>query len=318
MFNFPHNKICISTFVCMNTFFICIGQDAHYSNQHENLFNLNPSCITQIKKSALNLNYRNQWPGSSNFVTYSAALFNTFSNLKSTVGLQIIRDDQGDGIINLTGVTLLYGYQTKVSNSMSLSAGMGGAYNIYSVDLNRLTFENNLSPVTNLNSKIDFFDFLAGLELGFFNASWLGLSVSHITLPQISSEFNLFRKYTFSYRGNYSLFNNYTSKKASIEPILVTSIQRNNNEILYGGRFNYLGYLGGLYMRNDINFKFDSFIILLGISLKKISFIYTYDINLSGVQSRFKKLASHEVTFFYNLEYNSRTNKKGAIKCPKF
>jgi len=28
-------------------------------------------------------------------------------------------------------------------------------------------------------------------------------------------------------------------------------------------------------------------------------------------------LASHEVTFFYNLEYNIRRNKKGAIKCPK-
>jgi type IX secretion system PorP/SprF family membrane protein len=318
MFIIHYIKIYILIFICINSVLLCSGQDVHYSNLHENLFNLNPSCITQIKKSALNLNYRNQWPGSSNFVTYSATIFNTFKNLKSTVGLQIIRDNQGNGIINLTGATLLYGYQTKVSNSVSLSAGMGGTYNIYSIDLNRLTFENNILPVNTINTQTDFFDFLAGIELGFYNSSWTGFSVSHITTPQISSEFNLFRKYTFSYRGNYNLSNKYNPNNVTIEPVLVTSIQHSDNEVLYGSRINYSGFLGGLYLRNDINFKFDSFIILLGISLKKISIIYTYDINLSGTQSRFSKLASHEVTFFYNFEYNNRTNKKGAIKCPKF
>jgi type IX secretion system PorP/SprF family membrane protein len=318
MFIINYIKAYFLIFVCIKSFLICSGQDMHYSNLHENLFNLNPACITQIKKTAFNLNYRNQWPGSSNFTTYSGAFFNTFSSLKSTIGLQIMRDEQGNDIINTTGVSLLYAYQTKVSKSVSISAGLGGTYSIYSIDLDHLTFENNLSPLTAFNSKIYFFDFLAGIELGIFDANWFGLSISHLTSPPISSEFNLFRKYTFSYRGNYNLFNKYSPKKGVIEPVLITSLQHNSSEVLYGTRINYSGYLGGLYIRNDINMKFDSFIILLGISFKKIIFIYTYDINLSGRQSRFNKLASHEVTFFYNLEYNNRTNKKGAIKCPKF
>jgi type IX secretion system PorP/SprF family membrane protein len=229
-----------------------------------------------------------------------------------------LRDEQGNSIINTTGVSLLYAYRTNLSKLISISAGLGGAYNIYSIDLNRLTFENNISPVTNVNSKIKYFDFLTGIELSILDANWFGLSISHITTPPISSEFNLFRKYTFSYRGSYSLFNNYTPKKASVEPLLITSFQHNNNEFLYGGRINYLGYLGGLYLRNDLKIKFDSFVILLGISFKKATIIYTYDLNLSGTQSRFSKLASHEVTFFYNLVYNNQTRKKGAIKCPKF
>jgi type IX secretion system PorP/SprF family membrane protein len=318
MFTCSHIKIYILFFICTDIFHIANGQDVHYSNPNENLFNLNPSCITQIEKSALNLNYRNQWPGGSNFLTYSAAFFSTFSNLKSTVGMQIMRDDMGNGIISLTKASLLYGYETKVSKSMNLSAGLGGSYNIYSIDINRLTFENNITPVSLTNDKVNYFDFLAGMELGILNESWFGLSISHLTSPQISSEFNIFRKYTFSYRGSYNLFNNYSSKKAFIEPVFLSSFQHNNNEVLYGGRINYTGFLGGVYLRNDFNFKFDSFIILLGISLKKITIIYTYDINLSGSHSSFSKLASHEVTFFYNLEYNSRSNKKGAIKCPKF
>ena len=53
--------------------------------------------------------------------------------------------------------------------------------------------------------------------------------------------------------------------------------------------------------------------ITLGIS----GAFYTYDINLSGADSRFTNLAAHEVTFLYNMEYNRKSKKKGAIKCPK-
>jgi hypothetical protein len=65
----------------------------------------------------------------------------------------------------------------------------------------------------------------------------------------------------------------------------------------------------------------DALIVLLGTSFKNWSFFYTYDINLSGADSRFSKLAAHEVTFLYQLEYkrnsNKKSSKKRAIKCPK-
>jgi type IX secretion system PorP/SprF family membrane protein len=301
---------------CFTTI-IGISQGLHYSNNHENLFNLNPAVITQNKGAAFYLNYRNQWPGSSDFVNYSGAFINTFKNLKSTVGLQIIRDNQGKGIICNTGFALNYGYRTKLSDKILFSSGLSGSYNIYSVNTDKLSFENNQIPATLENSKKKYFDFAAGVEFGLFDKNHIGVAVSHITSPQVNTENSISKKLTLSYNGHYNLINHYSFRKIFFEPLILTSVQSNLSEIIYGGRIEIEGIQGGLYLRNNYNLDFDSFIILLGINFGKITVNYSYDINLSGAQSRFNKLASHEVTFFYNLEYNIRRNKKGAIKCPK-
>lgn len=293
------------------------NQDIHFSNNHENFFNLNPAGITNIKNAALVLNYRNQWPGSADFVNYSAAFFNTFKTLKSTTGLQIIRDDQGKGIITNTGFSLFYGYRTKIINDIIFSAGLNGSYNILSINTNQLQFEDNQVPVSIENQKKQYIDFSAGFELNFYKTNRIGAAISHITSPQISSENNLTKKITFNYHGSFNLMNPYSFRKINLEPLIISSFQPSSGELIYGSRINVDGIFGGLYLRNDYNFKFDALIILLGINFGNITLNYSYDINLSGTQSRFYKLASHEVTFFYNLEYNIRRNKKGAIKCPK-
>jgi type IX secretion system PorP/SprF family membrane protein len=291
-------------------------QDFHYSDLHENLFQLNPSSITVVKNAQMQLTYRNQWPGSVDFVTYSGSFFINFENLKSTTGIDIFRDDQGKGIISTTGVNLLYGYSTQLFNKLSFAAGISGGYTIYAVDFSKLTFENNQTPL--INSRENYADFTAGVEFGISKETMLGFSTAHLTAPEISPGNRLFRKYCLSYRGNYPLSNPYMHQQFTLEPIVITTIQNNYNEILYGARLNYSGFLGGLYLRQDYKFHFDATIILLGISFGNNTFIYTYDINLSAAESNFDKMASHEVTFLHKFEYTKSRNKKGAIKCPKF
>lgn len=317
MFEKLLDKKIIPAIALVFTIVVCQGQDIHYSNNYENFYNLNPSSITNIKNSAFIGNYRNQWPGSADFVNYSAAFFITFKDFKSTLGTQLIRDNQGNGIITNTGIALFYAYRTKISNNIIISAGLGGIYNMYALNTGSLTFEDNQSTINFNNQKKKYFDFLSGIELEFNKSNILGASVSHITSPQINTETSLPVKLTFNYQGKYSLMNPYSFRKIFLEPIIVSSIQSNANEIFYGSKINIQGIAGGLFLRNDNNFNFDSFIILLGISFGNVTVNYTYDINLSGSQSRFNKLASHEVTFFYNLEYNIGRNKKKAIKCPK-
>jgi type IX secretion system PorP/SprF family membrane protein len=293
------------------------GQDIHYSNNYENFYNLNPANITLIKNAAIGLNYRNQWPGSSDFVNYSAAVFKTFKDLKSTIGLQALRDDQGKGIITNTGFSLFYGYRTKISEEIVLAAGISGAYYIYKLNMDQLVFENNQLPVSFDNLNKHYIDFGAGLEFEIYKMNTIGFSVSHLSSPQINSINNLPYKLTLNYHGVYDLMNPYSFHKIYLEPLIVSSFQSNANELIYGSKISIQGIEGGLFLRNDENFNFDAIIILLGINFGNITLNYSYDINLSGSRSRFNKLASHEVTFFYNLEYNNRRNKKGAIKCPK-
>jgi len=291
-------------------------QDVHYSNLHENLYQLNPSAITNIKNSLLQLTYRNQWPGSADFVTYSAAFLFSYEELKSTAGIQLYRDDQGKGIISTTGVNFLYGYHTQLFNSLSLAAGISGSYNIYAVDYSKLQFENNTTPT--ITTGKNYADFSSGLEFGILKQTFLGFSVSNLLAPEISPGNRIFRKYCLSYHGTYSLSNQYSHEQFKLEPIIITTLQNSFNEILYGARFNYLNFQGGIYMRQDNKFNFDATIILLGISFGNNNFIYTYDINLSAAESNFNKMASHEVTFLHKFEYTKSRKNKGAIKCPKF
>lgn len=313
-----NTKIILSSFVVIimaNLTLFC--QDFHNSNLHENLYKLNPARITETEKLTGIFTYRNQWPGTTDFVTFDGGLFYSSDRLKSTVGFHIINDNQGKGIINMTTISLLYGYKTQIGRQFDFAAGLNGNYNLYRANFANLRYENMASPVIPANEDTQFFDFSAGLEFGYNNHSWLGASVSHITNIASSSHLHLNRKFTISYRGRYDLSSSFNQQEVYVEPILVTSIQNNYNEILYGGRIKYEIVYGGIYVRQNIQFQMDALIILLGTSYKNWSLFYTYDINLSGADSRFTKLAAHEVTFLYNMEYKRKSNRKGAIKCPK-
>lgn len=295
----------------------CYGQDTHYSNLNENLNLINPSAITSIDMPLLQLTYRNQWPGSASFVTYSGAFYYNLPTLKSAAGIQFIRDDQGKGIMSTTGIDLVYGYRTNIfSNNISLAAGLSGGYNFFAVNLSKLHFENNQIPA--VNDRSEYADFSAGFELGIMNQTFFGSSITHLTAPTISSGNKIFRKYCVSLRGNYDLSKPYQHQKLSLEPLLITTLQENFVEILYGGRVNYSTVYGGAYLRQNNKFNIDAIIFLLGISFGNNELFYSYDLNLSGADASFNKLASHEVTFLHKFEYTKNRNKKGAIKCPKF
>jgi type IX secretion system PorP/SprF family membrane protein len=296
-------------------------QELHYSNLHENLFKLNPSRITHSEDLTFHLTYRNQWPGTSDFITYDGDIFYSSDRLKSTGGIHVSNDNQGGGIINLTTFSLLYGYKTKIGRYIDFSAGLGGSYNIYSVNISSLQFENMGSGSVPSDEDNDFFDFSAGIEFGFNDHSWFGASVSHITNIAAAKHLNAGRKFNFSYTGRYHMNASYAEKNIFAEPLMAVSVQNNFSELVYGGRIFYKIIYGGVYLRQDIRFQMDALIVLLGTSFKNWSFFYTYDINLSGADSRFSKLAAHEVTFLYQLEYkrnsNKKSSKKRAIKCPK-
>lgn len=311
-------KIIVSLLVVFNIPILTIYcQDFHFSNLHENLFKLNPAMITHTKKLTINLSYRNQWPGTSDFINYDGGIFYSSERLKSTGGLHILNDNQGKGIINTTTIALFYAYKTKVGRQFDFAAGLNGSYNIYNANFSELEYENMGSPNIPVNENLKFFDFSAGVEFGINEQTWLGISVSHITNIAASSHLSLNRKFNFSYSGRYNLNSSYGQQEIYIEPLVVASIQNKFTELLYGGRIKYEIIYGGIYLRQNFKFQMDALIILLGTSFKNWSFFYTYDINLSGVNSRFTKLAAHEVTFLYDLEYKEKRNKKRAIKCPK-
>jgi type IX secretion system PorP/SprF family membrane protein len=291
------------------------SQSIHFSDIHESLFKSNPSVITSIEKLAFQLTYRNQWPGNSDFITYDGAFFFTSEPLKSSLGLYLYRDTQGGGIINLTGVSILYGYRTRVSRDWYLSAGLSASYSQYQTHFGNLQFENGIPGVL-LDESYFYFDFSTGMELQYRDQSWFGLSVINMGALLPSQEYNQKLGLSLSYHSRYALTGRQRDE-INIEPLFCTTINRDYNELLYGSRIYYKSLYAGVYVRQNLRFQYDAAIILLGTRFGNITFIYTYDINLSGLNSNFTNLAAHEVTFLYDMEYNRKSKKRGAIKCPK-
>lgn len=289
----------------------------HFSDIHENQFKYNPSVITHIENMAFQLTYRNQWPGNSDFVTYDGAFIVSSEQIKSSFGIYLLRDTQGGGIINNTGVSLIYGYNTRIAHDLSFSAGLEATCSIYSTHFSGLTFENNLIPQLPLDQSIYFFNFASGFEISYRDRQRYGLAVRNLGALQSSQHTTSELTVDASYMGRFTLSGGYNPYDTYLVTLVNVSASRNNNELLYGGRIKYSVVYGGIYARQNIRFEFDALILLLGTQLGNVSIFYTYDLNLSGASARFSNLASHEVTFLYDMQYKRKSKKKGAIKCPK-
>ena len=292
------------------------GQYFHFSNLHENLFKANPSYISNVEKLSLQLLYRNQWPGLSDFVTYDASFIISSERYKSAVGAYIFRDTQGGGIINYTNFSLLYAYKTRINRNIFFSAGINGALQIYKTNFSGLTLENGQNPASE-DKTIYQPEFTVGVNMDIQGKSNFGFSLSQLSSFFSGEQINGGLMYTASYYGRYVIGRGYSRNTIIIEPLVYTSLNRSYSELLYGGRVNISGLIGGLYLRQNLGFQFDALSILLGTQFGNMQLFYAYDLNLSGASARFSNLAAHEVTFLYNLEYKRKTKKRrGAIKCP--
>ena len=298
-------------------FHLLQGQDFHFSNITENLFKHNPAAITRTEKIAFQLTYRNQWPGISSYNTYDGSFVFNSEPLKSTAGIFVLRDIQGDAIINLTRFGIIYAYKTYVARNWFLAAGLDASYNIYSTNFSNLIFENDQYPTIIPDENLNYFDFSAGFELSYQNISRYGISVSRLASFQSTLNNMPGLQVNLSYQGKYLINTSYNKITTKIEPSFYTALQKNSSELLYGSRVDIGGFVGGIYVRQNLKFQFDAVIILLGTRFDNFSIYYCYDINLSGADSRFTKLAAHEVTFLYDMQYKRKRHKKRTIKCPK-
>ena len=193
---------------------------------------------------------------------------------------------------------------------------MNGGLQIYKTNFSGLSLENGQNPASE-DKTIYHPEFSVGFNMDFQGKSSFGFSISQLSSFYTAEQINDGLRYTVSYYGRYIANRGYTRNTTIFEPLVYASLSRSINELLYGGRVNFSGLIGGLYMRQNLGFQFDALIILLGTQFGNMQLFYTYDINLSGASARFSNLASHEVTFLYNLEYKRKTKKRrGAIKCP--
>jgi type IX secretion system PorP/SprF family membrane protein len=307
------------------------AQDAHFSQFYANPLYLNPAFTGSDKCPRVNLSYRNQWPAlGQTYVTYSLSYDQHVNALKGGAGLLLMNDVQGDGTITATTIAGMYSYTLPVTRNLAIAGGFQAAYIMKTIEWDFI-FPDMIHPLygpiysTNEDPSIvddtkNYFDFSAGL-VGFSEKTFFGLAVHHLTEPAESflrgSDAVLPRKFTVHFGTDIPITAmNFKRGELSLAPQLLFHQQGDFQQFNWGVYVNRTSIVAGFWLRQNFNFHYDSFIMLVGFRQDQIKVGYSYDLTVSKLKN--STLGAHEVTFGFTFNCKPPKSKYRTISCPSF
>ena len=336
-------KIFSTLTVCVAMVSVTNAQDPNFSQFFASPLTLNPA-MTGLFDGTFRVagNYRNQWPTINNaFVTKTASI--DFGVLKNRlpdidqmgVGILGYTDRAGDGVLvtNGAGLSLAYHKGLDENGYHSISAGFQGAYLNKRLDLTKVYFEDELTPLgfvprttgeifLNNQVNVSYADINAGLlysgTTNGYNNFYIGASMYHINRPKESfqgGEFILSPRTTLQAGGKIPV-GSYNFLHVSANH----SIQAKATNTIIGGAFSYSVnrdeenpvnvYLGAWYRFNDAAIPY------IGIEFSGLQIGATYDANTSSLKPASNTRGGMEISLIYIKKPVDRNLRK--LNCPRF
>lgn len=309
---------------------LVVAQDAHFSQFYANPIYLNPAFAGLDRCPTVHSNYRNQYPEYGVYQTYSASYDQYVDKLNGGVAIMALKDDAGNGALNLTEVSAVYSYHLEVTRKFNLLSGFQATFRQRSLDWGSFTFPdqidpfygfvlptNEVAPGNNYNNHLD----LSFGMLGFTEKWYLGVVGHHLTEPNEAflSQSRLPLKLTVHGGANIPLGRKrlHNSLQSYLVPNIVYQIQGTASQLTAGVSFARGPVAGGLSLRQG-SFNPDAVIFTLGLTPPDLpwTFGYSYDYTISNLTNAFG--GAHEVSLGYKFPCRVRQSKMKALKCPKF
>lgn len=306
------------------------AQDAHFSQYYANPIYLNPAFAGVERCPTVHSNYRNQYPEYGVYQTYSASYDQYVDKLNGGVAIMALKDDAGNGALNLTEVSAVYSYHLEVTRDFTLLSGFQATFRQRSLDWGSFTFPDmidpfygfvlptgELPPGNNYNNNLD----LSFGLLGFTERWYLGVVGHHLTEPDEAflSQSRLPLKLTVHGGANIPLGRKrlHNSLQSYIVPNVVYQLQGPGSQLTAGVSFARGPLAGGLALRQG-SFNPDAVIFTLGLTPPELpwTFGYSYDYTISNLTNAFG--GAHEVSLAYKFPCRVKKSKIKALKCPKF
>ncbi len=327
---------------------ICVSnaQDPNFSQFFASPLTLNPALTGKFDGSfRVAGNYRNQWPTILKaFETKTASV--DFGVLKNRlpeidqmgVGILGFSDRAGDGVLvtNGAGISLAYHKGLDENGYHSISAGFQGAYLNKRLDVTKVVFEDELTPLgfvpgttgeifLNNQINVSYVDINAGIlysgTTNGYNNFYVGASMYHINRPKESfqgGDFILSPRTTLQAGGKIPV-GSYNAVHFSAN----FSMQAKAQNMMAGGAFAYNVnrdeddpvnvYLGAWSRFSGFN---DAIIPYFGLEFKSIQLGYTYDINVSSLKTASNTRGGNEISLIYIRKPSDPSLKK--LNCPRF
>jgi type IX secretion system PorP/SprF family membrane protein len=306
------------------------AQDPHFSQYYANPLYLNPAFAGVKKCPSLHLNYRNQYPALGVYQTYSASYDQYVAGIKGGLGVLLMRDEAGNGALNLTEASVIYSYHLKVNRKFTMLAGFQATFRQRSLNWGSFTFPdqidpfygfvkqtNEVQPGANTNNHLD----LSVGFLGYTEYWYLGATAHHLTEPNEAFLSNNQLPLKLTVHGGASIplgrRRLHNSTRNLLIPNFVYQLQGSASQITAGLSFNRGPISGGLSLRHGGNNP-DAAIIILGLAPEKQAWSigYSYDYTISDLTN--VPGGSHEISLMYNFPCRVRKQSIKEIKCPTF
>ncbi|MHC1705471.1 MAG: PorP/SprF family type IX secretion system membrane protein [Tenuifilaceae bacterium] len=315
------------SFSCSGLF----GQDISFSQLFFNHLYLNPAYAGASKHMRLGIVYRNQWMSAKMpYSTYGVSFDRTIQSIKSGVGINIINDVQGNGVIQRTTADFIYAYGVQTSYNSHLRGGIQASLMMKNQNLSNLVFpdmissDGTLDPMGNgLSGRTNFmYDFSVGLA-GDWDIFYGGIAVHHLLQPVEANvggqRAYLPRKYTAHLGCELNLYKWYRYKeKLLFSPNIIYIKQLEYQQVNIGFYFTRFQVVAGIWLKENLDLKSHTFVFTAGYSNDQFRFGYSYDFGIYNQGFRGLATSTHEVTFGWNFEYKKGKKKFRYIKCPKF
>ena len=127
------------------------AQDPVFSQFYASPLQLNPAFAGSAMAPFIALNYRMQYPGFNNgaaYSTFAASFDQHLKGLNSGIGLSLMTDDAGQGILKKTYASGHYSYKVDINKKISARMGIEAGFIQSNLDWDKLVFPDQLDPIT--------------------------------------------------------------------------------------------------------------------------------------------------------------------------
>ena len=313
-----------------------LGQDPNFAQFYTAPAFINPAFAGTTPHFRLTTLYRNQWPSIPG--AYETNLFSFDYNwdyYNSGLAVLLSNNRVKEWGFQANSAALVYSYQARLSDDWVLRLGLKGGYVLRSYNFDQLTFADQFASggptAENFeNVRQGYVDIGAGALL-YSQNFWLGLSLDHITEPNLAFTGNgdivqEFLPVQLSFHTGYKASWERGGEVAGyVQPIAAAYWQAGYSRADVGVNFALLPFVAGVWYRN-ISMPTNTFegmpstaTVLAGLKEGHVSLTYSYDVGGGGLQGQTG--GAHEISLTisppgdYRYKGGEKWQLRG-VECP--
>jgi type IX secretion system PorP/SprF family membrane protein len=308
------------------------AQDPIFSQFYAAPLQLNPAFAGNNYAPRIAFNYRNQYPAwtseGSAYETYSASYDQYFEDINSGIGLLVLTDDAGNGILKTNRLSAIYSYRLQLSRDFFAKLGVEGSFVQTQLDWDKLLFPDQIDPEAGPISPggtpfpttevrpddltTSYFDISTGMLL-YNDIFYGGVTLKHLNTPResfldINDNLNngLPLRVSLHTGAQFNLQpNNKRDATAFISPNLMYVRQGDFQQMNVGAYAGAAFVYGGVWYRTTFT-NADAAIFLVGVRKDLFKIGYSYDLTISGLAG--ETGGSHEISLAINFQRPNRVD----------